>query len=236
MAWDTVPPSPEQDSPKTNFGELLVDAISKGAKVSIEAKTEHLNFSTSELRIYASIGKYVSDIANLEFDLDDFIFSFAKFFPKFAFSISKNVPLKIEEKAAFFVYAHVLNPKLRECGDLDGALDLKYLYYGIIEIFDARNSIIHGSISFLRTKDEDFQVKIQKYTRFGKNRYDIEDTSYGSGYLEQAMQDTHYLRTFIWRAKEALDGSKNLSQERDELLKGRAIWRELTKHVSGDHE
>jgi len=236
MAYDADSFPPQQNAEKTNLGELFVDAISKGAQVSITAKTKRLDFSNGELQIYAAIGKYVSSIANLEFDLDDFIFSFAKVFPKFASSISRNVPFKIEEKAEFFVYAHVLNPKLRECGDLDGVLDLKYLYYGLIELFNARNSIVHGSINFARTNQDFFQVKVQKYTRIQKNRYDIDDLNYGSDYLEQALEDTHYLRTFIWRAKDALSGTNNLSRERDELLRGRALWREFTKQTSGDRE
>ena len=227
----SVPRDPidNQNSPKLNFGELLTSAVSQGATISIKAKTEHLDFTDGELRMYAAIGKYVSEIANLEFDLDDFIFSFAKFFPKLAFSISKNVPLKIEEKAEFFAYAHVLNPKLRECGDLDGSLDLKYLFYGIIELFDSRNSIIHGSISFTRTKEDNFSVRVQKYTRISKNKYDIEDVKYGSGYIEKSLKEAHYIRTFIWRAKSALTGTKRLPKERDDLLKGRALWRTLMR-------
>jgi hypothetical protein len=222
-------PSNEGQS-KLGFADLIEQALAKGAKLSITAKTSKLDFSENELTSYASVGKYVSEIARLEYDLDDFCFLFAKFFPKLALSISRNVPVKIDEKAAFFCYAHVLYPKLREIGDPDGMMDLKYLYYGLIELFNKRNSIIHGTIVFAEHIDNKFLVSVRKYKRLGKNRYDIEEAKYGSDYLERAMKDAHYISTFIWRAKKAIEGTVDLWKERDEFLRGQVAWRFLQKN------
>lgn len=215
---------PEKES---NLASLFSQAIAQGAKISVNVPNGYLDFGDRDTRVYACIGKYVGSIANLEFDLDDFIFTYAAHFPKFSFSISKNPPIKLEEKAAFFAYAHVLNPKLRECGDPDGMLDLKYLYYGLIEIFDVRNKIIHGAINLQETRDDFFKVRIQKYRRLSKGRYEIEEMIYTSTYLEKALEDTHYIRTCIWRAKEAIENSEALLKRRDSLMRGQAFFREL---------
>ncbi|MCP9232221.1 hypothetical protein NMG46_18470 [Mesorhizobium sp. LMG 17147] len=143
-----------------------------------------------------------------------------------SFSISKKQPFKIEEKAAFFAYAHVLYPKLRECGDPDGMMDLKYLYYGIVELFDKRNSVVHGTIVFTKYLDEKFWIKVRKYKRSGNQNY-VEEARYGSGYLEQALRDAHYISTFIWRAKRVIEGKADLWKERDEILRGQVAWRFL---------
>jgi hypothetical protein len=206
----------------------MSEAISNGAHLEIKARYSHLEFGgEQEIYMYACLGKYMSDIAHLEYDLDDFIIQFCTKFPKISKAISKSFPEKIRDKIAFFVYASIMYPKLRECGDLDGRMDLHFLYYGMIELFDIRNVIIHGSHIFSETKKGGFVLNVRKSKNLRGGKVAIQQFSYGHGYLEQALVDTHYFQTFIWRAMKVLQGTQDLKKQRDELLRGRANWREL---------
>jgi hypothetical protein len=211
---------------RNNLAILFRKAIRNGARLTVTAKEGPFDFSESELNKYAAIGKYVSEIARLEYDIDDFILKFSVKFPDLSRSITRSTPFKIDEKAAYVVYAHALYPKLRECGDIDGSLSLNYIYYGIIELFDKRNTVVHGTIISSEHKDDAFRLSVRKFKRVGKRDFKIEETRYGSGFLEQSLKEAHYLSTFIWRAKRVLEGT-DVAKERDELLRGRAKVRYL---------
>jgi hypothetical protein len=208
--------------------DLIESHLDKGGEINLKFRYNRLEFEGDhEIYMYACLGRYMSDVARLEFDMDEFIFSFCTKFPKLSFSISKRFLIKIDGKINFIVYAHVLYPKLREYGDLNGSLNLKYIYYSMSELFDKRNSIVHGAHVFAKTSDKSFVVRVKKSKSLGDRKVAIEELEYGSGYLEQALRDAHYLRNFIWRAKRVLKGDHSLNRERDELLRGHAEWRAL---------
>ena len=209
-----------------SFGELFQTAIESGATLSIKAKTDRLDFEGQEAFMYAAIGYYISEIAELEYDLDDFVAHVVEHRPRICRKISKAFPLKIEDKAEFFVYSHAMLPELRKCGDLDGNLNLHFLFWRIIEIFDERNAVVHGSRVHTDMKDLNFEVSVQKFKRVDRSSFRSENFTYNSDFITHALDDIHYIQTFIWRAKKVLAGTGDPSKAREELLRGRATARE----------
>jgi hypothetical protein len=210
-----------------NFSELFQSAIEGGAKLSIKVKTDSLDFEGQEAFMYASIGYYISEIADLEYELDDFVAHVVEHRPKTCTKISRSFPFKIEDKAEFFVFAHAMLPELRRCGDFDGNLNLHFLFWRIIEIFDERNAVVHGTRLHTSTEPLDFKISVQKFKRVDRSNLRLETFTYNSAFIRHALSDIHYIRTFVWRAKEVLAGTGDPSMARDELLKGRSKMREL---------
>lgn len=213
------------------FEEAIRKAIEQGATLTITQRDRYLDLPESEREIYAAIGKFVSEMADIEFVLDDFIFAFSGKFPGAAVAISKGPPFKFEEKVSFLIYAHVLVPAMRECGDLEGGLNLHSLFYGLLELYDRRNGIVHGRVMSSQTAPGHFVVDARRHRRLAKDTYVVEPLVYDSSYLENALQDIHYFKSCIWRAKRVVEGDLDQARERDELLRGQANIRAIEQII-----
>lgn len=110
----------------------------------------------SEIDKFAYIGRLVFDAADLEFELDNYIFKLSKDFPRLVPVIGEHLGLKksqlkqysfsTSEKIGFLIGSFVFYPPLRRLGDISGNLDLNGIGYTLEEFFDLRNHVVHGSV------------------------------------------------------------------------------------------
>ena len=108
-------------------------------------------------------------------------------------------------------------------------MDLQYIYYGLLELFDQRNGVVHGKIIFTDIKDENFKLKVEKYVKIAKKSYTLQHIEYGSGFLRNGLRDAHYFRGIVGTAKALITGEFDPVANREEMMKGHIKWQRTTE-------
>jgi len=194
--------------------------------IKLRFKKHRLDFDDAEKSKYAIIGYYVTEMARLEFELDRFMFHINKNFPKISKRISNFKPMKISEISSFVVYSFVMIPKLREIGDLDQGLSLNRIYYGLQQLFNERNHIIHGKATLTEDNNGHISFQSKKYTKENRKNYSVIEVKYTSSYLESALYQINYFVTLLSNSLDNLTEERNPKRERDKLLRGHAYMRQ----------
>lgn len=227
------------------------DEIFRSAKsISLEAKHGPLDFNESEKEYYAMIGKFLSDISRLEFQIDNFVFdyvhkrpsewrSFAEIERK---SVSgeridlKRYPQQTDSKIHFFICTFLYSRDMLQLGDLDGYLDLNAIGYMLEEVFQFRNFLIHGSLSGISSNSDRIVFRYKKYTRVNRHEakgddgvpFVVETRDFSSIYLENILRNISYLSSLVFRARRHINGADTNKEQRD-VLRGRALFREVVE-------
>lgn len=214
---------------------------SKGTLIRLK---DELDSEGRELISYAVIGKLIEKIARLENTIDNFILTAGQMdefqhlintrfrkFPKNMFGKQKLRWKKDEGKAEFIADCYILNPKLREVGDLDGLVCINYFLFCLEEIWTARNIIVHSEVRTIRHWDETFYVIGAKYSRIvtenqGENiiEYRQDKFKIGRGYMLKMYRRSDYLENMLQDGIRILQG-KNLKGERDMMRREEADGR-----------
>lgn len=208
------------------FGELVESAKS----IEIRAWRGPLDLSASDKEFYSAIGYFTSQVAGLEFLLDECIFLIARKCRRLAHSLSKKIPFKMKEKIDFLIWTLVSIPKLREIGDSDGFLNLNFIGYAFEELWDFRNYCIHGNIGFINIGEDNFMFRSSRYSRADGHNSFMTTYEIRKKYIEMMLDNNKYLKSMIFRIIDILNG-KDLKKELDEVMRGRAMIREIEAHL-----
>lgn len=196
-------------------------------------QTNSEDFSLRNRKEYGIVGYFVCEIAKLEYEIDRFIFTLSETYPKFAWGLSRKIPFKTSDKIEFVVSSYICLPRLREVGDINNELNLNVLAYGLEEIFEFRNILVHGRMGLIESNGDFYVFEVSKYKIDTKNRSaSIEKYRYSSVYIDYLVEQEKYIRTMLWRGSEWISDRMNIGRSREVLLKGAARLRELGEELS----
>jgi hypothetical protein len=158
-----------------------------------------------ECKRYAEIGFVFSKIADLEYEMDEFMLCVNKNFPEVGWKLSKRYPSTFKDKIDFVVDCFLEIPTLRSFGDIDGKADLNTLAYGLEEVFSFRNTFFHSSVFLVDVEEQSTIWHVQKYERkkqsFTHTRY-----QFGSGYLDRVVDYCRYFTSWFTDGQHSLKG------------------------------
>ena len=159
-----------------------------------------------DLKRYAEIGFAFRKLAELDFQLDEFMFCMSRLHPRFCSQYSRSYPNSFGEKIDFVVKCYVTFPPLRSFGDATGRSDINQISYALEEVFSFRNSFFHSVVTLTTETADGFIWDVERYERtkrgsFIKARYD-----FGSGYLDRVVDYSRYLTRWLHDAQRSIQG------------------------------
>jgi hypothetical protein len=179
-------------------------------QVSMRTPRDALDLDEADTKLYAALGYFTVECADMEYLLDRFIFRYAKLRSPLV-KRTKSFPFSFERKIDFLVNAYIENQNLRTCGDADDRIELNSIGYLFEEIWSSRRHIIHGNLVFSEHNDE---------TTYRISR----------SYILYLLDRISYLRAFLRLGIDILDG-KSPKTEADEAKRNRAALRELRQSL-----
>lgn len=192
-------------------------------------------FKEKDARIYSSIGFLLCEFSSLDYEIDDFIFTVARERPQLAKSISKHIPYTYLDKIEFVVTSYVRIPTLREVGDYDGKIDLNWIGYSLEEIYSFRNVFVHGRVcSFDEVKKNNI-LTVEKFSRASKYEAHVDVFEYSVGFLKTMAIQSKEVRYLIAVGLQMLVDSESTKAKRHSLLRGHAMFREVSSLFADDN-
>ncbi|MGR3269418.1 hypothetical protein [Thalassococcus profundi] len=163
---------------------------------------------------YASIGLYLAEVSNLDFEIDQFIAEVARKHPELSRSRSKRFPKKWRHKIAFCVEIIEVIPDLRRIPIYsDGYLSMDYLSYAVDEIFYVRNLVAHGSIDVVRNHlgVKSWTASKATFVRDADNAecYSVSRYRFSEHYLEELFHRSVALRKYFFALRRFLEAGEN---------------------------
>jgi hypothetical protein len=198
-------------------------------QVSMRTPRDALDLDEADTKLYAALGYFTVECADMEYLLDRFIFRYAKLRSPLV-KRTKSFPFSFERKIDFLVNAYIENQNLRTCGDADDRIELNSIGYLFEEIWSSRRHIIHGNLVFSEHNDESFSFESTRYVRSKKNEYDETTYRISRSYILYLLDRISYLRAFLRLGIDILDG-KSPKTEADEAKRNRAALRELRQSL-----
>jgi len=160
------------------------------------------------LRQYAELGFAFRHVAELDYQVEEFLLAVSKHEPGFCTAFSSGFPASFEQRINFIIACYQRYPSLRSFGDATGKSDPNVLGYGLEEIFSFRNAFFHSATTLVSVRPAGYSWDIIRYERqkpsrqsFAKARY-----TFSSGYLDWIVDLSRYFTQWLVDAARALEG------------------------------